>query len=334
MSETTTAPPLRSARFRREREADWQRLEDLLARIERGGASSLTAAEVIALPRAYRATLSALAVARETSLDRGLTDYLEALSTRAYFAIYASKVPIRRRVAAFFARGWPEAVRSLWRETLASGVLMGLGALVAYLLVASDPDWYYSLTGGMAQGRTPAASTESLREGLYDSEGVSGLSAFAAYLLNNNARVALFAFALGFAFCVPTVALLIYNGAVLGAFFALYASRNLGTELGGWLLIHGVTELFAIVLAGAAGFRIGLAVAFPGPLTRLASAARAGRQAAAVIAGVVIMLVLAAVIEGYGRQLIKADAARYGIAALTALFWGAYFYWPREAPRG
>ena len=85
------------------------------------------------------------------------------------------------------------------------------------------------------------------------------------------------------------------------------------------------------MLAGAAGLRIGWAVAFPGEATRLASAARAGREAAAVIAGVVIMLVLAAIIEGYGRQLIKADAVRYGIAALTALFWGAYFYWPRRA---
>ena len=35
-------------------------------------------------------------------------------------------------------------------------------------------------------------------------------------------------------------------------------------ELGGWLIIHGSTEIFAIVLAGAAGFRIGWSVVFPG----------------------------------------------------------------------
>ena len=56
--------------------------------------------------------------------------------------------------------------------------------------------------------------------------------------------------ALGIACCLPTAFLLLYNGLGVGAFVALYASRGLGFELGGWLLIHGVTELFAITLAG------------------------------------------------------------------------------------
>ena len=53
--------------------------------------------------------------------------------------------------------------------------------------------------------------------------------------------------------------LILINGCMLGALFALFAAKGLGFELGGWLLIHGTTELFAIVLAGAAGFRIGCA---------------------------------------------------------------------------
>src|SRR3546814_1667641 len=60
---------------------------------------------------------------------------------------------------------------------------------------------------------------------------------------------------------------------------ALPISKGLGGEFGGWLLIHGTTELFAIVLAGAAGFRIGMAVAFPGRLSRIDSAVAAGRGA-------------------------------------------------------
>ena len=63
---------------------------------------------------------------------------------------------------------------------------------------------------------------------------------------------------------------------MLGAFFALFGSHGLGLELGGWLIIHGSTEIFAIVLAGAAGFRIGWSVVFPGEETRLAAATRGG----------------------------------------------------------
>ena len=334
VGETTpdlAALSLRSSRFRREREADWRALEALLARIERGGARRLSTDEMIALPRRYRSALSALSVARETSLDKGLTDYLEALCTRAYFAVYGNRARLGERVAAFFRTGWPTAARAMWRETVASAAFLFLGALAAYLLVGSDPDWYYSLVGDTAQGRTPAASTEELRAGLYDGEDASGLAVFAAFLLSNNARVAILAFALGFAFCVPTVALLIYNGAVLGAFFALYASRDLGFELGGWLLIHGVTELLAIILGGAAGLKIGWAIAFPRARSRLGAAAHAGQEAGAAIAGVVVMLAIAALIEGYGRQLITSDAVRYAIAGVSAVIWAAYLYTPRMA---
>ncbi len=81
--------------------------------------------------------------------------------------------------------------------------------------------------------------------------------------------------------------------------------------MGGWLIIHGSTEFFAIVLAGAAGFRIGWSVVFPGEETRLAAATGAGRSAALVMAGVVVMLLFAGLLEGFGRQLIVNDGARY-----------------------
>src|SRR3546814_15715066 len=73
---------------------------------------------------------------------------------------------------------------------------------------------------------------------------------------------------------------------MLGAFFAVFVPKGLGGEFGGWLLIHGTTELFAIVLAGAAGFRIGMAVAFPGRLSRIDSAVAAGRGAGGAVGGV------------------------------------------------
>ena len=113
---------------------------------------------------------------------------------------------------------------------------------------------------------------------------------------------------------------------VLFSDFSDTTSAELMTPFLGWTLIHGVTELFAVTLAGAAGFRIGWALAFPGEKSRLAAAADAGRIAATVMAGVVIMLAIAGLLEGFGRQLITATALRYGIGAASALLWGSYFY--------
>jgi uncharacterized membrane protein SpoIIM required for sporulation len=182
----------------------------------------------------------------------------------------------------------------------------------------------------MTQGRDPTASTTFLRSVLYDSHDGRGLSLFATFLFTHNAQIALLAFALGFAFCVPTALLVAQNGLGLGALLALYVSRGLGWPLGGWLVIHGATELFATVLAGAAGFHIGWAVMFPGAGSRLDAVAKAGRSAGIAMAGVVIMLVVAGLLEGVGRQVIRNDTARWSIGVATLAIWCAYFYLPRR----
>lgn len=326
---------LRSRRFRVEREADWRKLEELLDRVSKGSAKSLSDEEMVTLPRAYRSTLSALSVARATSLDQDAVNYLESLCTRAYFFLYGSRSTLSERVFQFFRRDWPAAARELWRETAVAALITVVSALAAYALTIGDPDWYYSfIPQELAGGRTPAASTEALRNTLYHEEEAAGLSLFATFLFTHNARIALLAFALGFAFCLPTVFLLAYNGCTLGAFFALFASRGLAVEAGGWLLIHGVTEIFAIIIAGAAGIRIGWAIANPGGRTRLAAAAEASRTAALALAGVVVMLFIAGLLEGFARQLVTADLLRYVIAAATAVFWASYFYADALRERG
>lgn len=326
---------LKSHRFREEREADWRRLETLLAKVEKGGAAKLRRTELLEMPVLYQQALSSLSVARSISLDQSLVEYLESLCTRAYFFVYGTRTRLGERVLGFFRHEWPAAVRGLWRETLVSAAIMVVGAVVAFILVGQDPDWFYGfIPAELAGGRDPTASAASLRGTLYDEASLrDGLGAMAAFLFTHNSQVAIFAFALGFALCLPTAGLMVYNGCMLGAFLALFASHGLAFEAVGWLMIHGVTELFAITLAGAAGFSIGWAVAFPGERTRIDAAAHAGRRAAMVMGGVVVMLFVAGLLEGFARQLIRDDVARYAVAATTGIFWAGYFYLPRKAPR-
>jgi uncharacterized membrane protein SpoIIM required for sporulation len=321
-------PLLPSARFRHEREADWRRLEALLDRADRRGAAALDEEELLALPTLYRATISALSVARETSLDRALIDYLEALSARAYLFLYGVRGRIGPRLARFFRQDWPAAVRGLWKETIAAALLLAAGSIAGYGLVAADPGWFAAMVpGGLVQGRTPDASAEMLRQAIYQQgKAGDGLEIMAGFLFTHNAQMALLCFALGFLLAVPSSLLLIGNGLTLGAFLALYARKGLAGELTGWLCIHGTTELFAIILAGAAGIRIGWAMAFPGRLSRLDAMAEAGRQAGLVMAGVVLMLFAAALLEGFARQLVLNEAARYAIGGLMLAIWLGFFY--------
>jgi uncharacterized membrane protein SpoIIM required for sporulation len=312
------------------REEEWRRLERIVVRAERKSPRALSDEDLMELPVLYRGALSSLSVARETSLDLELVTYLEGLCARAYFFVYGVRTSPWRRFGLFFARDWPAAVRSLWRETLVAAGLMVVGMVVGYLLVAADPIWYDSLVPNeMAGGRDFNATTESLRRTLYDTHGVSALSIFATFLFTHNSQISILAFALGFAFGVPTILLLIINGGIAGAMFALFAKHGLGVPFAGWIIIHGSTELFAITLAGAAGLRIGWSVVFPGENSRLLSATQSGKMAGVAMAGVIVMLMVAGLLEGLGRQLILMDAMRYGIGLTMLLFWLAFFYLPR-----
>jgi uncharacterized membrane protein SpoIIM required for sporulation len=329
-------PRVNATRFRQAHEADWLQLEEIVGRLEKRSIRSLTDDELLALPALYRTTLSSLSVARDTSLDRALITYLERLCTRAYFQIYGVQTPAGRQLARFFASSWPNAVRSLWRETLFCVLLTFGSAVLAYLLVRSDPSWFYSIIPeGLAQGRDPSTAANVLRDTLYHKEK-DWLGVFAAFLFTHNSQIAIFSFALGFAFAVPTVLLILYNGLTLGAFYAVFAAKGLGPNVTAWLMIHGTTEIFAICISGAAGIRIGTAIGFPGRLSRMDAAVKAGRTAATAMAGTVIMLAVAGLLEGVGRQTILNDGFRLLIGTAVLVGWLAYFYaWPiRSAARG
>jgi uncharacterized membrane protein SpoIIM required for sporulation len=321
--------------FRAEREDDWARLESILDRVERKSPKALDDDELFALPVLYRATLSSLSVARATSLDRGMIDYLEGLSLRAYLYLYGIERGIGTRIAQFFLIDWPAAIRSLWIETWVAFALLATGTAAGYLLVQSDPSWFGALMpGDMGDGRGPDASVKALKAVLYSSEGNNFLGPFAAMLFTHNAQISLMCFALGFAFGVPTMMLVIYNGAMIGALMQVYVAKGLGVELAAWLSIHGTTELYAIVLSAAAGMRIGTAIAFPGAKSRMSAARDAGRLGATAMIGVVIMLGIAGLLEGFARQLVTTETMRFAIGGTMMLIWLAYFYLLRLSKRG
>ncbi len=315
------------ASFRAEREGDWARLETILDRVERRSPKALDDDDLFALPVLYRATLSSLSVARATSLDRGMIDYLEGLSLRAYLYLYGIERGIGGRIAAFFLVDWPAAIRSLWIETCVALALLVAGTAAGYLIVASDPSWFGAIMPGeMADGRGPETSAAALKAILYSKDANSFLGAFAAQLFTHNAQISLLCFALGFAFGIPTMMLVLYNGAMVGALMQVYVAKGLGVELAAWLSIHGTTELFAIVLAAAAGMRIGTAFAFPGAKSRMAAARDAGRTGATAMIGVVLMLGVAGLLEGFARQLVTTEMLRFVIGGSMMILWLCYFY--------
>ncbi|MEE9393673.1 MAG: stage II sporulation protein M [Planctomycetota bacterium] len=319
---------LKSYEFRREREKIWRRLEKLVLRVESSGIKSLSARELEELPQLYRATLSSLSVARSISLDRNVVEFLEALTQRAYFCVYGTKSRLSTAIIDFFVHLFPGMMWRYRRELVLSMAVVFAGTMVGYRTVRQDEGRFYSFVDrSLAQERGPQSSREELLSVLYDEGDRDGeeLAIFSASLFNHNAGIGILAFALGFLAGVPTVLLLFQNGLMLGAFWALHANRGISYDLWGWLLIHGVTEILAIMVCGAAGFIIARALIFPGRFTRIENLAIEGRRAGVIVLGAVFMFCLAGFIEGVLRQVVTSPLLRYGFAAASAVAWIWYF---------
>lgn len=320
---------IRSVEFRKGREQGWRRLDDLVGRIERDGIASLTAREAQELPLLYRAAMSSLSVARNIALDRNLLLYLENLSLRAYLAVYGPRASLRERIREFLRRGFPRCVREMRWHLLAAFLFLMAGVAAGYVLVWSDiNNFHMFVPEDMAQKRGPDTTAEELirEELLAPFPGfIETFVVFANSLFRHNAVVGMFSFALGFALGLPTLFLLLYNGVIIGAFIALHADKGLTVDFIGWLSIHGVTEILAILLCGAAGFVVAEKIIFPGALPRLQSLALHGKKAAAVVAGAVVLFFIAGILEGGFRQLITSTPLRFAFAVGTGALWLLYF---------
>lgn len=324
----STEAAIRSARFRAEREADWKRLDAIVTQTEKRGVRSLSFDDARDLAVLYRQAMNSLSVARSISLDRSLLEYLDALCSRAYLAVYAPQETMGGLIGRTLVYSIPQAMRRSAIPLLLAFLAMALGFMTGYLLFFEDPTWYNTfMPESLAGSRGISSSAEQLLSVIYDEHpgGLDQLGAFAARLFSHNTQITIFAFSLGVMVCLPSFALVTYNGLILGVFYALHVDRGIGWDLFGWLSIHGVTELSAIVIGAAGGFRLGLAVLFPGKLRRRDALRKEGRDAALLVIVAAIMLFTAGLLEGFGRQLVQDRDTRiligWGMGALWVAWW-------------
>ena len=318
---------LKSREFRKERESGWTDLETLVVQARQHGMSSLSTDNLRRFPLLYRAALSSLSVARSIALDRALLSYLEDLCLRAFLAIYARPLAIGESIREFLLRSLPRAVRSIGVHVFIALAALLFGAVSGFLLVHGDEGWYtVIIPAGLAGSRGPASTREELRKVLFSQERAGGsLLIFANLLFSNNTLVSLLCFGLGILGGIPTLLLTFANGLMVGAFIALHAHRGLAHDFTGWMLIHGVTELGAIVIFAAAGLKLGELILFPGRYSRTDALAIHGAAIGEVAVGGVLMLLVAAVLEGIFRQTVVNTDQRLAIAFTSFLFWTLYF---------
>jgi uncharacterized membrane protein SpoIIM required for sporulation len=118
-------------------------------------------------------------------------------------------------------------------------------------------------------------------------------------IMTNNLNVSFAAVAGGITAGLYTVFILALNGLSIGAIATLVGQNNLAYPFWAFVFPHGSLELPAIFFAGGAGLLIARAILFPGKYRRVDALKFYGSQAAQLVFGIVPMLILAGMIEGF-----------------------------------
>ena len=299
---------------------DWQRLEDLLRRMRGGRLSGLSDDDVLAFGHLYRQVTSDLAVAcRDYPYDQ-VTTYLNGLVARAHPFVYRGEAMDSGRLRHFYSRTFPRAFRRTSLFTLAAVLLTALPALACYVVCLARPDAAYVLLPGTADRLVPIVQQHHLW--FNDSPGGSE-SYVASFIMTNNIKVALIAFAGGILLGLLTVYILVYNGIMLGTLAGVV--QHYGLSLGFWSFVvgHGVLELSVIFIAGGCGLQLGWALLRPGLYKRADACIAAARTAMILILGAVPLLVVAGTIEGFLSPSPAPALLKLGVGLLTgALLYG------------
>lgn len=291
----------------RAREPDWRALEAALGRA-RGRPDRLGPDGVLELGRLYRRAAADLALARRAFAADPVVRRLERLVGQGRVLVYADSDGARESIASFLATGYWRRVRERPRPLAIAALLLFLPMALAVAWGIDDP--------GAAIGVVPA---EFQGEGA--SSGDLGVSPderaqLSSVIFTNNLQVAFLAFAGGALAGLGTVLVLLYNGLAIGAILGIAIENGDASVLAELIVPHGVLELTLIVVAGAAGLRVGWALVDPGPRPRKAAFTAEARRSIEIILGTAPWVVLAGLVEGFvtGTGLGVPGAVAVGLA--------------------
>ena len=259
------------------------------------GPKLATGAELAAL---YRRSCEHLALAQARGYPIHLVQRLETLTQRAHRLIYRQQDYGLARLGRLILVGFPQSVRAHRWYLLVSALLFVAPMLLLGWATYRNPTFILHLLD---------ADTVKEFEGMYnDSAKALGRMRSAdsdwkmfGYYIMHNIGIGFQCFASGIFAGIGSIFYLVYNGLFAGAVAGYLAAQGHSTNFFSFVVTHGAFELTAIVLAGAAGLRLGYAVLAPGVYTRVQSLKRAALDAVVVVYGVVGMLLIAAAVEAF-----------------------------------
>lgn len=312
-----------AASFAARKRPRWVEFQQLADRAARQGLDSFASRELPDFAARYREVAADLARARTYAADDATLEHLERLAAAGHNALYRDERGTWRRVWEVLARECPAAIRQARGYIAVACLAFLLPAAAGYLLMREQPALAVDLLPEVMIERADAGAERMAEGRRYVDVAVEDRPLMASGIITNNVRVAIACFAGGIFLGIGSLVLLGFNGLAIGASAGHFANRGLLGYLLEFILGHGLLELFAIWVAGAAGFLLGRSVVAPGDLSRGDALVLSGRKSVRMVGGAAVLLVVAGLIEGFvsagaGDVTFRAAASVGSLAFLAA----------------
>jgi uncharacterized membrane protein SpoIIM required for sporulation len=303
----------------------WDRLDQLIKK--RG---SLTGAEVDELVELYQRVSTHLSMLRSASTigsDSLMIGRLSSLIARARSAVTGAHAPLSSTFTRFWTVSFPVVAYRTWRWWLGTAVAFFAVVVVIAFWVATNPE-VQSAVG------TPSDIDQLVNHDVASYYSEHPAAAFALQIWVNNSWVSAQCIAFSVLLGLPIPIVLFQNAANLGLIAGLMFQAGKGDVLLGLLAPHGLLELTAVFLSGAAGMRLGWSVISPGDRPRGQVLAEQGRAVVSVAVGLVGVLLVSGLIEALVTPSSLPTFVRVGIGIIAEVAFLSYVvYFGRRAVR-
>ncbi len=296
----------------------WSRLHQLAHK------RRLSGEEADELLRLYQSTSAHLSLIRSIAPESGLSASLSVTLAQARTRFTGARSNVTADLARFFVAALPAALYRLRWLTVACGAAFILVAGAYALWIGTSPEALRSVA-------SEAAVRQYVEKDFIGYYSENPAASFAGAVWTNNAWISAQAVALGITgFWVPMI--LFTNAQGVGIAAGVFAAVGRQDVFYSYILPHGLMELTAVFIACAAGLRIFWAMVSPGPRTRGRAVADEGRSLITVALGLVLVLFVSGLVEGFVTPSPLPVWAKIGIGlAVLAAYWGYVLVWGRRA---
>jgi len=307
---------MKEVRFAQLRKRRWEQLQNILDKKTQSNNDELV--------NLYTELTDDLSYAKTYYPGSQTVIYLNQLAGKAHEIIHSQVNKEKGRVRKFIKFGYPLHFIKFQKEIGISLLILLLSAIIGWYSAIFDDSFVRLVLGDDYVDMTLSNISNNDPMAVYKSMNSTTMTLGIAL---NNIWVSFLALLMGLLTPVGTAVIIFRNGIMLGAFLAFFNQHALTNTASLTIAIHGVPEIFAIIVAGGAGIVLGKGLVYPGIISRMESFQIAAKNAIKIVAGLIPVFIYAAILEGFvTRNTQFSDFAKFLIISFSIIAITFYFY--------